>query len=847
MTTDWTKDRFRSPSDCLPHRFCTSISTSRRGSELWVPDHHPGMTDVACDIPIGAPAPVVGSQEEESVPRTSDRVFLLLHVRPLGRPTLLPRLETSRGRPPLERRRRLRLASPVVVLVSICLLFFSFLPLPKTGRPHVSFLPAVQIASAVDGQGIHLQQLVCSPFSSRRSKTLHKCSPVSRVALESLTGCRRRYDSETLIRSRCLLATLCSNPRVLCRVTPVSALSSACPDGPSHSAGHTVQPHPVSTLSDGLFPQSGFSSVPLCPRPRSVSSHSYLQSCCARPVSRRCTLSSSVSPGDAGGRGFSETPSNARAQGILWQPISTGAPFSLPWRSGLEKPCLTQCGRGSFEAYMVDAKPEKRGERRRIRPWTATQCISILPGSNEERTAKSYHCIATGISRWPSEGRKAEAPCIGRPLRSTAFAQLLMPLLASLTATTGEFGSARSQKDNGNQENALQTQSPSSKEDHDCGNSRMAAPAKGADIRNASSSGVLSPLAAPRADAALGKSRVSDITGVNTAVHAAMGLACMDAVTELQKLEEALASFAIRLRATKGQNNADDAPVDQRRPEKEHTLKEKLESLRLPLEGSTAAHIRTRVHAAFRSSLNRYTGSQSAAKSVDEAGALKSAGKAAEVRLTAFVDAALRSIFQEQMTSLLFYILEHRAGGGHSAASGRGSRQWQRLSASHQEGTSSNDTALIAAFDSLSRRAVPDARLRRLWGVEELRELLKAQLGHLERWEKTQQLRELHHQDQHNSLIQVLQRQQLQLEQMQQYVQQEKQPASMSFGAAYRVPDSNLQVAAAAKQGKLYVNVSCLPDEAASAGAGGGILGQQGFVKGVEAAGNLGISLSFGV
>ncbi|OEH76874.1 apicoplast related protein [Cyclospora cayetanensis] len=60
-----------------------------------------------------------------------------------------------------------------------------------------------------------------------------------------------------------------------------------------------------------------------------------------------------------------------------------------------------------------------------------------------------------------------------------------------------------------------------------------------------------------------------------------------------------------------------------------------------------------------------------------------------------------------------------------------------------------------------------------------------------------------------------------------------------------QVPDSNLQLSAAMRQGRLQVNVTCVPDDAPAAASG--VLGQHGFVKGIEGLGNLGISCSFSV
>jgi len=84
--------------------------------------------------------------------------------------------------------------------------------------------------------------------------------------------------------------------------------------------------------------------------------------------------------------------------------------------------------------------------------------------------------------------------------------------------------------------------------------------------------------------------------------------------------------------------------------------------------------------------------------------------------------------------------------------------------------------------------------------------------------------------------MQFLQMLQQQMQQMQaQYTG--SQGGRWNLGAAYRPPDSNINLSASYNQGRTNLQVSMVPDEGAA------LLGQNGFTNGVGPA-NLGLSFN---
>ncbi|KAL8438841.1 hypothetical protein Efla_000759 [Eimeria flavescens] len=210
----------------------------------------------------------------------------------------------------------------------------------------------------------------------------------------------------------------------------------------------------------------------------------------------------------------------------------------------------------------------------------------------------------------------------------------------------------------------------------------------------------------------------------------------------------------------------------------------------------------------------------------------------AEAKVEAFVDSEARGLFQQQMQQQILLLLQQVAAAAAAAPQGRE----EAAGSSPEQQVEIAAAAAVQQFLQLLQQSVPTAKVRERWGAQELLQLLQQQLQQLVRSTRMQRSQQ---QQQAETLLRVVQQQQGLLQQLQQQLQQEQQPRPFAFGAAYRVPDTNLQIAAAARQGRLQLNVTCAPDDSPAAAAA--ILGQQGFVRGVEALGNLGISCSFSV
>jgi hypothetical protein len=91
---------------------------------------------------------------------------------------------------------------------------------------------------------------------------------------------------------------------------------------------------------------------------------------------------------------------------------------------------------------------------------------------------------------------------------------------------------------------------------------------------------------------------------------------------------------------------------------------------------------------------------------------------------------------------------------------------------------------------------------------------------------------------QNSQAMQYLQMQQQQLQAIQQQVQGQSSP--WNIGAAYRVPDSNINLSGTYQQGKANLQVSCVPDESVP------LLGPNGFTHGVTP-GNIGVSFNINI
>ncbi|XP_026192946.1 putative uncharacterized protein DDB_G0271606 [Cyclospora cayetanensis] len=219
----------------------------------------------------------------------------------------------------------------------------------------------------------------------------------------------------------------------------------------------------------------------------------------------------------------------------------------------------------------------------------------------------------------------------------------------------------------------------------------------------------------------------------------------------------------------------------------------------------------------------------------------------AEAGVEAFVDREVEGMFQQQMQHQILLLLQAFFSRGSAAdttgAAAASSEEGRGTSAATPEHRlEAAAVAVTQQFNALVQQCVPSPQVRERWRCSALQQLLQQQL--LQQAQRMQQQRS-EQQQQAETLLRVVQQQHGLVQQLQQQLQQEHQPRPFSLGAAYRVPDSNLQLSAAMRQGRLQVNVTCVPDDAPAAASG--VLGQHGFVKGIEGLGNLGISCSFSV
>lgn len=225
---------------------------------------------------------------------------------------------------------------------------------------------------------------------------------------------------------------------------------------------------------------------------------------------------------------------------------------------------------------------------------------------------------------------------------------------------------------------------------------------------------------------------------------------------------------------------------------------------------------------------------------------------AAKTRVVELVDREIKSLYQLQMQQhilrLLYQFLRRLREEGQFPQSTPGGSKVED-SFSWENAASAAAAVVVKEFGELMSASASTDDLRKKWGCMELEQLLQQQLE-AHKQQQQQQHRQVgnerkQQQQQVQALIRVVQQQQSLLQQVQQQLQQEQQPRPFAMGAAYRVPDTNLQISAASRQGRLQLNVTCVPDDSPAAAAG--VLGQQGFVRGIEAFGNLGLSCSFSV
>lgn len=146
--------------------------------------------------------------------------------------------------------------------------------------------------------------------------------------------------------------------------------------------------------------------------------------------------------------------------------------------------------------------------------------------------------------------------------------------------------------------------------------------------------------------------------------------------------------------------------------------------------------------------------------------------------------------------------------------------------------------AMMSADEYFRREAEESTRQNPEWDYSKETSNLKGALSEIaSRARKFQEVK-LQAAKQTQQAMQYLQMQQQQLQAIQQQVQGASSP--WNIGAAYRLPDSNINLSCTYQQGRGNVQISCVPDEAVS------LLGPNGFVNGVTP-GNVGLSFNINI
>lgn len=153
-------------------------------------------------------------------------------------------------------------------------------------------------------------------------------------------------------------------------------------------------------------------------------------------------------------------------------------------------------------------------------------------------------------------------------------------------------------------------------------------------------------------------------------------------------------------------------------------------------------------------------------------------------------------------------------------------------------GEGSEYEAMMQADEFFRREAEESTRQNPDWDYSKESQSLKAAMGEIaSRVKKISEVK-IQAAKQTQQAVQYLQMQQQQLQAIQQQLQGGASP--WNVGAAYRLPDSNINLSCTYQQGRANVQLSCVPDESIS------LLGPNGFVNGVTP-GNLGLSFNINV
>jgi hypothetical protein len=185
--------------------------------------------------------------------------------------------------------------------------------------------------------------------------------------------------------------------------------------------------------------------------------------------------------------------------------------------------------------------------------------------------------------------------------------------------------------------------------------------------------------------------------------------------------------------------------------------------------------------------------------------------------LDAIVDASLNSIFLKQLSIL------------------------RELSISHFKAATVNedvpaDFAFFTADSFFVREAEDSIRPGSFWSYTNERTNVHNAIREISSRRKQLISERIQHAEHTANAFQYLQMQQAQMQAIQQQ-QFGGSSGSWNIGAAYRPPDSNLNISLGYQQGRTNIQISMVPDEQAS------LLGPNGFTAGVGPA-NLGISLN---
>ncbi|CAM9232013.1 unnamed protein product [Ascophyllum nodosum] len=147
--------------------------------------------------------------------------------------------------------------------------------------------------------------------------------------------------------------------------------------------------------------------------------------------------------------------------------------------------------------------------------------------------------------------------------------------------------------------------------------------------------------------------------------------------------------------------------------------------------------------------------------------------------------------------------------------------------------------AMVGADQWFVKEAEASTRAGATWEFAAVRSSLQSAMNEMAQRGKKATDAAVRAAQQMSTAMQYLQMQQQQLSALQQQLYG-GQASAWNFGAAYRIPDTNINLSGTYQQGKANLQMSCVPDEYSS------MLGSQGFTHGVGP-GNLGLSVNLNI